>query len=192
MVCRLAWLLLIACVFMLPSGCNRKVTFDEAAQGDAANDADDRPARPPAPREQQKRRQEFLEADQRYENILAGVVMKDEDGEVIDERAAEARDWLDPKHPRNAMWKTSKKQTLELVDRLYQAGARKVYCLYTPADETIKVNLCAALLVELPQEAAARRRTLEEYNQMSKAFWGSDHSRVTDAGQKFAAVDLDP
>lgn len=173
------WLVWFACVVLLV-GCQRKVTF---ASGEAGQDA-----KGPTSDSHKSSR----EGDKRYENMIAGKPNKNEAGEVDHERAAEARGWLNDKQAPNAMWKTSKSQTLDMVDQLYKSGAHKVYCIYAPADDTIKINMCASLLVELPREANRRQEVLAKYNQLSRQFWGEDHENVKDLGQRFVELDLDP
>jgi hypothetical protein len=118
-----------------------------------------------------------------YERLLAGKE---------DERAAEARDWLDPKHANHVAWKVNKKRMREMTDALYAAGAVKVYAVYDPADETVKVELCAELLVALPAGKAERQKVIAACNKIEQQVWGPDAAKATDVGQKFISLNLDP
>ena len=125
------------------------------------------------------------EADAEFEQLLTG---KDKDGE----RTMEARQYLGANQSANGLWKTSRAQTLEWVNELYQAGAMKVYAVYSPADETIKVNMCASLLVALPAERDARGKVIAAFNRIDKEVWGPDHERIRDVGQKYLMLNMDP
>ena len=90
------------------------------------------------------------EDDQRYARLASGAL---DDGD----KAAEAKAWLDAKNTTNVLWKTSRAQTLQFVNDLYQAGAVKVYAIYAPRDGTVPVNLCAELFLELPIDTERTR-----------------------------------
>src|SRR5262245_17805090 len=68
-----------------------------------------------------------------FEDLLAG---KAKDGD----RAMEARGYL-ADQANNRLWKTSREQTMTWVDELYVAGAPKVYAVYTPPADLVRVNL---------------------------------------------------
>ena len=121
----------------------------------------------------------------RYEALAAG---KEDDGD----RAAEARAWLDPKNTQNVLWKISRAQTMQFVDELYEAGAKKVYAIYSPKDKTIQVNLCAILLIELPTDSEARKKVYKAFNKIDKRIWGPDHEPEKDNGRKFLELNMDP
>lgn len=123
--------------------------------------------------------------DSEYDALVAG---RSEDGDKV----MEVRDYLDPKHDKNGLWKFDRDQTLKWADALYAAGAPKVYAVYSPADETIQVNLCAALLVELPAEKAERTETLRAATAVESEVWGPDAETYIDSGQKYLYLSLDP
>lgn len=120
-----------------------------------------------------------------FDRLVAG---QQDDGD----RAAEARAWLDPKNTSNALWKTSRAQTQKMVDDLYTAGAVKVLAVYAPHDETIKVNLCAELLIVLPTDAVVRKKVFKSFNLIDKQLWGEDHENIKDEGQKYLDLNMDP
>jgi hypothetical protein len=122
--------------------------------------------------------------EQHFDRMVAGQ-------EVDGEKAAEAREWLNPKHTANALWKTNREQTLKLVNELYSAGASGVYAVYSPADDTIRVNLCARLLIALPKDPQQRQKVIRAFNQMDKQFWGEDHEAQTDSGQHYLHLEMD-
>lgn len=125
------------------------------------------------------------EADAEFEQLLAG---KGAEGE----RAMEARQYLGANQSANGLWKTSRGQTLEWVNELYQAGAAKVYAVYSPADETIRVNMCASLLVALPATPEGRRKVIAAYTRIDRHIWGEDHTSTSDVGQKYLMLNMDP
>lgn len=120
-----------------------------------------------------------------YERLAAGK-------EVDGDKASEARAWLDPKNTTNVLWKTSRAQTTKWVEELYAAGATKVLAVYSPKDETVKINMCARLLVVLPTDAEARKKVMKTYNQIDKKLWGDDHTMENDDGQKYLELNMDP
>jgi hypothetical protein len=120
-----------------------------------------------------------------YDALVAGKLS---DGD----RAAEARGWLDPKQTGNALWKTNREQTLKWVNTLYDAGAEKVLAVYAPKDDTIKINLCANLLVVLPKDKETRKKVIAAYNRIDKELWGSDSTKIKDEGQKYLELNMDP
>lgn len=125
------------------------------------------------------------EEDGHYAALAAGKLHEGD-------RATEARAWLDTKNTNNRLWKTSREQTLGYVNTLYEAGAVKVYCVYAPKDETIPVNLCAELFVELPQDAEKRKKVIRAFNKIEKELWGDDAEKVKDEGQKYLDLNMDP
>ena len=147
-----------------------------------------KPGRPPRTRTATRgptrgARRAAAQADATCKKILEG---RDENA-----RAAEARDWLDPKHSRNAMWKgLNKKEARELVDRFYGLGAAQVYAVYVPGDDQIRVNMCAEFMVELPADAAARAKVLAAYNEFCSSI-DPDFRAATDLGQTYLVIDLD-
>lgn len=108
------------------------------------------------------------------------------------DRAAEARAWLDPKQTGNMLWKTSREQTLKWVNDFYSVGAEKVFAVYAPKDETIKANVCANLLIVLPQDRDKRKHVFSSYNRIDKELWGPDYTRTKDEGQKYLELNMDP
>lgn len=128
---------------------------------------------------------ETREDTKHYDRLVAG---QEDDGDT----AAEARAWLDPKNTENVLWKTSRAQTLKIVDDLYEAGAVKVLAVYSPKDETIKINMCAELLVVLPKDAEARKKVFKTFNRIDKQLWGEDHENIKDQGQKYLDLNMDP
>lgn len=120
-----------------------------------------------------------------YDRLVAGK-------EVDGDRAEEARAWLDPKQTGNALWKTSRAQTSKWVDELYAAGATKVLAIYSPKENTVKINLCARLLIVLPADTEARRKVMKTYNRIDKELWGDDHTKERDEGQKYLELNMDP
>jgi hypothetical protein len=123
------------------------------------------------------------EEDTVWAALLAG---KSEDGDL----AMEARQYLAPDQDKHGLWKTSREQTLTWVDELYNAGAAKVYAIYSPPDEFIQFSMCASLLVELPA-GQVRRAVLKRYNEIDAELWGPDHTDVKDEGQKYLYLDMD-
>jgi hypothetical protein len=123
--------------------------------------------------------------DQSFEQLVAG---KDEDGD----RVMEARQYLAPDQPQNGMWKTSREQTLQWAEELYKAGAPTVYAVYSPADETIKVNMCSSLLIKLPTEKTQRAALLTAFHQIDEQLWGEDADDPADVGQKYLYLNMDP
>src|SRR5262245_12063118 len=119
-----------------------------------------------------------------FEALLAG---KNADGD----RAMEAREYLADQMS-NKLWKTSREQTTKWVDELYQAGAVKVYAVYSPAEDGVRVNLCAALLVELSPQREMRVKVIEAFNHIDRKLWGDDHTTVADTGQKYLDLSMDP
>ena len=124
------------------------------------------------------------EQNSHYERLIAGKV---DEGD----RAEEARGWLDPKNTKNVLWKTTRTQTLQFVDDLYEAGATKVYAVYAPKDGAIPVNLCAELLIVLPTDSGLRKKVIKAYNKIDKQIWGSDHETLKDDGQKYLELNMD-
>lgn len=114
-------------------------------------------------------------------------------GELHDnDKASEARAWLDPKNTNNVLWKTSRADTLEYVNKLYEAGAVKVFCIYSPKDSQVRVNLCASLLVELPRDKEQRKKVIRVFNKLDRELWGEDADQVKDEGQQFLCLNMDP
>lgn len=133
-----------------------------------------------------KGEQETVEHDNTHYDALVAGKLSDGD------RAAEARGWLDPKQTGNALWKTTREQTLKWVNTLYDAGAEKVLAVYAPKDDTIKINLCANLLVVLPADQDKRKKIIAAYNRIDKELWGPDHTKTKDEGQKYLELNMDP
>jgi hypothetical protein len=125
---------------------------------------------------------EQAEQQRKIEDLLAG---KDADGE----RAMEAREYLADQQ-KNVLWKTSREQTTKWVDELYRAGAVKVYAVYVPPGDVVRVNVCAALLIELP--VAGRKKTIDAFNHIERQLWGPDASPAADSGQKYLHLNMDP
>lgn len=125
------------------------------------------------------------ESNKHFEALVAGKV---HDGD----KAEEARAWLNPRNSSNVLWKTTRAQTLQYVDDLYDAGAVKVYCVFAPKDGAIPVNMCAELLIVLPTDAAARKKVIKAYNKIDKQMWGPDHEPMKDDGRKFLDLSMDP
>lgn len=121
-----------------------------------------------------------------YERLIAGQ-------EVDGDRAAEARAWLNPKNTQNVLWKTTRAQTMQFVDDLYEAGALNVYAVYAPSqDGSIPVNACAELFIVLPSDANTRKKVFRTYNRIDKEIWGPDHEPAKDDGRKYLDLNMDP
>lgn len=123
--------------------------------------------------------------ESRYGSLAAG---KEHEGD----RAEEARAWLDPKRTENALWKTSRQQTLQYVNDLYAAGAVKVYAVYMPKDGTVRINLCAELFLELPANKEKRKAVMKQFNKIEKGIWGEDAEKAKEEGQKYLSLNMDP
>lgn len=160
-------LLVLVCL-LAGLGCQRRVQLSEDG-GDQAG----------------RNQAEVQGDDQRYAQLAAGK-------QVGDDKAMEARQYLAPNQTKNGMWKTSKEQTLKWVNDFYHAGAAKVYALYIPADDTVRVNMCAALLIELPTDKEKRALVIRTYNRIDKQVNGPDAERAKDEGQKFLELGMDP
>ncbi len=163
---------LILLLPLLPAACNRKVDLEALANKDKEQ-------------ERAERRKGAREDDKNYAKLIAG---KDEDGD----KAMEARTYLKEGDAKNRLWKTSREQTLKWTEDLYEAGAPKVYAVYSPADKTIKINMCASLLVQMPKEPELRAKLLKAFNKIDKQLWGDDHEKIKDDGQKYLNLNMDP
>ena len=119
-----------------------------------------------------------------YERLVAGH-------EVDGDKAAEAREWLDPKKTQNVLWKTTRAETMQFVEDLYDAGAVKVYAVYAPRDGAVPVNICAELLIELPSDGVARKKVIRVFNRIDKEIWGPDHEPMKDDGRKYLDLSMD-
>lgn len=153
--------LLTALVVVANAGCNKKPAPAAVVADESPSDA------------------------RNFDRLLAG---QEDDGN----RAAEARAWLDPKNTQNVLWKTTRAQTMQFVDDLYDAGALKVLAVYASTkDGTIPVNLCADLLIVLPNDAAVRKKIFKAYNRIDKEIWGPDHEPTRDDGRKYLELNMD-
>jgi hypothetical protein len=159
----------LALVILAQVGCRGKVTDEEKKAADEARSAKEAAAAP--------------EEDRNSEQVIAG---KDKD-----EIAAEARDWLDPKHTNHAAWKIDKKRMLEMTEALYAAGASKVYAVSMRPDDTFKAEICAQLLVVLPSGKADREKVIDACQKIEKQVWGGDADKIRDVGQKYVRLNLD-
>jgi hypothetical protein len=161
---RLVTVLGLALVCAALAGCRGKAAKEEQNAGRDAREA--------------------KEADKDFDLLIAG---KDED-----ELAAEARDWLDPRHQNHAAWKIDKKRMLEMTNNLYAAGASKVYAVCMRPDDTIKAELCAELLVVLPKGKAERQKVIAACQRIEHQVWSDDADKIRDVGQKYVSINLDP
>lgn len=119
-----------------------------------------------------------------YDRLAAGH-------EVDGDQAAEAREWLDSKNTQNVLWKTTRAETLQYVEQLYQAGAVKVYAVYAPRDGAVPVNICAELLIELPKDELARKKVIRVYNRIDNEIWGPDHEPFKDDSRRYLELSMD-
>jgi hypothetical protein len=100
------------------------------------------------------------------------------------DQGVEARGWLaDPNH---AMFETSKDQTLELVNKLYNLGCPSVKI--TDADsltEGSPQQIAATVMAEMPVDPGQRKKLLE----LQAEVYGEDVE--PDKGEKFLVLNLD-
>jgi hypothetical protein len=101
-----------------------------------------------------------------------------------DPKSAEAREWLSPAHAAHAGFKMSKSAMLELANKLYGAGAKKVWC--TGIESIGQSDVCALFEVELPDDAASRQAILKLDDDLE----GAD-TPTKDQGGKYLKVALD-
>jgi len=102
------------------------------------------------------------------------------------EAAAEAREWLGASHHDHEVLVVGNEAARELVDDLYKAGAEKVFI--TEIARSGSKFVSDSFVIELPREAAARKRVfpvLEEYIEMT------DSDDQPDSGQSFALITVD-
>jgi hypothetical protein len=127
---------------------------------------------------------EAKDQDAKWALLVAG---KDEDGD----RVMEAREYLAPDQASNAIWKSSREQMLKWSEDLYASGASKVWAAYSPADETVRVNMCAALLVELPSDKTARAAVMKAFRAIEGEIWGDDADGAKELGQRYLYLSVD-
>ena len=159
---------LLVLVWLITSvGCQRKIPLGE--------DGGDQGGKMPP---------EMLDDHRRHERLAAGK-------EVDNERAMEARQYLAPNQSKNGMSAVTREQALKWANDFYQAGAPKVYAIYAPGEKKFNLNLCGALLVELPTQAGQRAQVFNTYNRIDKEIQAEAYEHTKDQGQKFLELNLE-
>ena len=109
---------------------------------------------------------------------------------------AEAREWLAIEKD-HALWKVDRATVKPLVEKLYAAGATKVYATGTKPDDDSPTQMVAMFMAEIPEDAAARSRIF----QVQTDFWKShldnpdkedlEDVMEKDEGQKYLFFNFD-
>jgi len=113
--------------------------------------------------------------------------------EVNGERASEAKSWLEFTNTQNVLRNSGRQQTQGIVNDLYDAGAPRVLCIFVTVNATFRANMCSSLLIEMPKDAEKRKEVLKAFAKAEKEFWkGAAATKVTDEGQSFLHLNMDP
>ncbi len=104
--------------------------------------------------------------------------------EIASGEAVEAREWLAPSHKNHAGSKMSNSVMLELANRFYKAGAKKVWAANVETKGQMEV--CAQFIVEMPTDPAARREVINVDDKINEVEQPSP-----DKGQQYLEVSLD-
>jgi hypothetical protein len=136
-----------------------------------------------------KKREKYLQAMAQSQDKYKKMSM----GQEIDgERATDAETWLDFTRTDNVTNVTTRKQTIEYMHTLYQAGAEKVYCISVVRQLAFRANMCSALLIQMPKDAQRRQSVLSAINKIEKEFWGDVALKVKPQDHDFVVLDFDP
>lgn len=129
--------------------------------------------------------QQMKQDQGKYEKLAKGQ-------EVDGERTGEAKNFLEFTNTQNVLPITGKRETLALVNDLYDAGSPRVMCLYVVREATFKANMCSSLLIEMPKDQAQRKEVLKAFTTIEKNYWKGKFNPVADEGQKYLYLNMEP
>lgn len=99
-------------------------------------------------------------------------------------QAVDASEWLKPEHKDHAGFKMSKEQMLQIAQKFQAAGSKMVYM--ADIEKLNNVQISATMLVEMPDDPAARKAVLKVYDDVEE-----NETPTKDEGQKSLRLSLD-
>jgi hypothetical protein len=157
-----AWLALLSVVLLATLGCKDPSPTDDARDGEPTEEQHDPKA---------------YAAKQDKEALRA----------FKEDKTAEAREWCSPEAKTHVGWKVSRADMLKMVEALYAAGATKVWI--SDIHEMNGGEVAAGVIVQLPDDPAARKRVFEYDANWRKEV--EDEEKNPDMGQKYIVYSLD-